>query len=160
MRLKDLETYLNRQLPEFFQFAMVLTADDDVSQQIIQDSQYLLMAEERDELAARLKDKDGNPSDYFRFAKKFIFASIFRIARKNNLFTPPERNERIEFHAYWNLPMDQRAVLCLRHRLKLTKEEITEILNITKVEYFNLLNLARENLMKNSGGVSHVVETY
>lgn len=160
MRLVDLETYLKRQQPEFFQFAMVLTADEDVSEKVIQDSQYLLMAEERDEIELQINKKEGNPSDFFRFSKKFIMGSIFRIARKNNLFTPPYRNEKIEFNAFWNLPMDQRAVLCLRHRLRMTKEEITEVLNITKVEYFNLLNLARENLMKNSGGVSHVAETY
>lgn len=162
MRLKDLETYLNRQQPEFFQFAMVLTADEDVSEKVIKDSQYLLLAEEREELKSQINNPEANPAAYFRFSKRFVLGSIFRIARKNNLFQRPgsSRNERVEQHAYWNLPMDQRAILCLRHRLRFSKEEITEILNITKVEYFNLLNLARESLLKNAGGLGNVTETF
>ena len=133
-----------------------------MSEKVIKDSQYLLLAEERAELESQIQNDEGNPAAFFRFSKRFVLGSIFRIARKNNLYQPPgsSRNEKIEHHAYWSLPMDQRAVLCLRHRLKFSKEEITEILNITKVEYFNLLNLARESLLKNAGGLSHIRETY
>ena len=162
MRLKDLETYLNREQPEFFQFAMVLTADEDVSQEIIKDAQYLLLAEERAEIEAQLKNVDTNPGSFFRTSKRSILSAVFRIARKNNLFQHPgtSSNEKVEYHAYWNMPMDQLAVLCLRHRMKFSKEEITEILNITKVEYFNLLNLSREALLKNAGGLGQIRETF
>lgn len=155
----DLEKFLIRQQPEFYQFAMVLTADEDVSEKIILDSQYLLLSEEKDELAS-LMNQDGNSTVFFRFSKKFILSSIFRISKKNNLFQAP-RNGKVEENAFWNLPMDQRAVLCLKQRLRMNKEEITDILDITKVEYFNLLNLARENVLKNAGGLNHDVrETY
>lgn len=160
MQLKDIETYLNRQQPEFFQFAMVLTADEDVSEKIILDSEYLFMAEERDEVASQIQEKRENPGAFLRYSKRFILSSIFRIARKNDLFHPPQGG-RLEQNSYWLLPMDQRAVLCLRHKLKFSKDEITEILNLTSVEYFNLLNLARESILRNVGSLnSNIGETY
>ncbi|MBK23316.1 MAG: hypothetical protein CME70_04860 [Halobacteriovorax sp.] len=162
MRLKDLEIYLNRQQPDFYQFAMALTADEDLSEKLIKDAQYLLLAEEREELSLQLESQNSNPTSFFRFSRTFILSTIFRIARKNNLFQPPREgySDRIEHHAFWTLPMDHRAVLCLRHKLRFSKEEVTEILDITKVEYFNLLNLARESLLKNSGGTANLAETY
>ncbi len=162
MRLKDLETYLNRQQSDFYQFAMALTADEDISEKLIKDSQYLLLAEEREELAIQLNSNGSNPTSFFRYSRIFILGTIFRIARKNNLFQPPRDgySDRVEHNAFWTLPMDQRAVLCLRHKLRFSKEEVCEILNITKVEYFNLLNLARESLLKNAGGTANLMETF
>lgn len=159
MELKDLENFLISQQPEFYQFAMVLTADEDVSEKIILDSEYLLLSEERKELCS-LMSKDISSLPFFRFSKRFILSSIFRIAKKNNLFQAP-RNGKLEENAFWNLSMEQRAVLCLRHTMRMKKEEITEILDITKAEYFNLLNLSRESVLKNAGGLnSDIRETY
>lgn len=154
MKLRDIEIYLNRQQPDFFQFAMCLTADEDVSEKIIIDSQFLLLSEQKTEIAHQLEADRENAGSFLRYSRRFIFNSLFKIALKNNLYQRPHP-KRTEENAYWVLPMDQRAVLCLRHKLKMSKDEITEILNITGPEYFNLLNLARESILKTAGSTGH-----
>jgi hypothetical protein len=154
MKLKDIEIYLNRQQADFFQFAMCLSADEDVSEKIIIDSQFLLLSEQKDEITHQLETNRDNAGPFLRYCRRFIFSSLFRIARKNNLYQRPFA-EKTEESAFWILSMDQRAVLCLRHKLKLSKDEITEILNLTGPEYFNLLNLARESILKTAGSFGH-----
>jgi DNA-directed RNA polymerase specialized sigma24 family protein len=150
MKLGDIEIYLDRQQPDFFQFAMCLTADEDVSEKVILDSQFLHLSEQKEEIAHQLEADRDNAGPFLRYTKRFIFGSIFRISRKNNLYQKPYA-KKLEESAFWSLPMDQRAVLCLRQKLKLSKDEISEILNITGPEYFNLLNLARESILKTAG---------
>lgn len=163
MKIKDLEIYLLGQQNEFYQFAMVLTADHDISEKIIQDSVYLLLSEEKEDIASLLKN-NNNPQTFFSFSRIFIFKSLYRIAKSNNLFQMPIGSKRagvLEQNAFWPLPMDQRAVLFLRQKLKQGKDNIGEILSITKVEYFNILNLGREQLLKNAGSLSsNLAETF
>ncbi len=154
MKLRDIEIYLNRQQADFFQFAMCLSADEDISEKIIIDSEFLLLSEQRDEISLQLGSNQDNAGAFLRYCRRFIFSSVFRIARKNNLYQKPYA-KRTEESAYWTLPMEQRAVLCLRHKLKLNKDEITEILSLTGTEYFNLLNLARESILKTAGSREH-----
>lgn len=150
MKLGDIEIYLNRQQADFFQFAMCLTADEDVSEKIILDSEFLLISEQKEEFSYQLETSRENVGAFLHFCKRFVFKSLFKIARKNNLYQRPYAG-KTEESAYWTLSMDQRAVLCLRHKLKLSKDEITEILGLTAAEYFNLLNLGRESLLKTAG---------
>ncbi|MFT6069906.1 MAG: DNA-directed RNA polymerase specialized sigma24 family protein [Bacteriovoracaceae bacterium] len=154
MKLRDIEIYLIRQQADFFQFAMCLTADEDLSEKIIMDSEFLLLSEQREEISHQLCSAQDNAGAFLRYCRRFIFSSLFRIARKNNLYQKPYA-QRTEESAYWLLPMEQRAVLCLRHKLKLSKDEITEILSLTATEYFNLLNLARESILKTAGSREH-----
>lgn len=154
MKLRDIEIYLDRQQADFFQLAMCLTADEDVSEKIIIDSEFLLLSEQKDEISLQLESGQDNAGAFLRYCRRFVFSSLFRIARKNNLYQRPFAS-KTEESAFWTLSMDQRAVLCLRHKLKLSKDEITEILNLTSTEYFNLLNLARESILKTAGSSGH-----
>ena len=152
MKKGDLEKYLHQINPELFSFSFAMVPDRLQAQQIVLDSIYLLLLEEK-ELIGKVSSVEYSEVEkiYFEKVRKFLYGQIFKIGKKRFFQVGIGLKAEGKYDPFYKLTFNEKAILYLKQKMNFDFEELEEILGLTNVAIMTQLNSGRYNLMKKLG---------
>lgn len=148
MDMKKVKNFLERVNLDLFKFSYALIPDDLQAQQIVIDSVYVLTSENRDLVESMLDIEEEKKVSN----EKKILVELYKYAYKIGLKRVAQlgRSEIKDFNSdnyFYKLPVQKRAVLFLRHRTRMSKDDISFIISSNPKNVYSLLMSARREIL-------------
>jgi hypothetical protein len=149
MKKSELEPLISSLLPKFFSFAFSLIPDELQAEQMVIDAYSVFLIREKDfieELEYDPKSK-REKSRFKKYLLKNLVADVYKLGIKRSSQLRHLNRENIDYQAYYQIEISQRAVIFMKDVLGFSIEDIQEILNMKKYQVIERLYNARNNLM-------------
>ena len=150
MRNNRLEVFLKKLNPELFSFSHALIPDDLQVQQLVVDAVHLLVVEEWELMFDFLSLKQNAGESILFQLKKIVYKNVFNMAKKRSEQLRGGLRGLVKYAPFFQLDINQRAVLFLKHKTEFGFEIIEEVIGKDRHKIIEILNCSRDMLLSNT----------
>lgn len=153
MTLEQLKTYLETYLPELYRFAFALIPDDLQAQQLVFDSISVLSLDRKDLVLGTMEISDDKKSSQLFEVKKGLLKIIKSLAYKRSEQLGALPNKDNVGPSFYELALECRGILCLKHELSLDFEDIESVMELPRHEVVSKLYMGRGALSRETQNI-------
>lgn len=149
------ESHIQKLTPELFSFGVALVPDDLQAQQIVIDAVAAFVVDGKSIVVSYERAEDEEMRKVIMTeAKKQLMRNMFQIGKRRCEQLSALCQDVNKFQTFYKLPVLERAVLFLKHKVLADFSDIEFVTGVERLEIISRLNYAREELVANSGSSS------
>lgn len=147
MKRLDFEKFLSLISNDLYSFAFILIPDDLQAGQLVVDSIQTYLISKKENLNQLFSARNADLNRELAPIKRALLKLVFELAKKRYHQIKLSISEKYEENDFYSLEFDEKSVLFLREKLKLSLEDIAVISGKTLSEVQAYLFSARTNMI-------------
>jgi hypothetical protein len=143
MKQVELEHLLSRLGSELYGFAFILIPDDLQAHQLVVDSVGAILISKRNYFESLMYIKKKFFENEEKYLRQNLYKNVYELSKKrfHQLKLSVIENQELGF--FYTLDFDEKALLYLREKCRLTNDEISFVTSKNKQEVISMLYSAR-----------------